>query len=181
MMTIHTEIAWIILFLALPPIIHAKHPHGQQNQNTSYYDYAKVIHVEPIIKRHRVRPPQHECGFERMDHDEYRPHTDNSTGNIIVGGVLGGVLGAQMSRKRYSHIPSIAGAVIGASLGHQISNRQQVKHRKHCRPSQRVQMEEHIKGYLLTYRYRGEHYTTRTRYEPGRRIKVRVEVTPMID
>jgi len=53
------------------------------------------------------------------------------------------VLGAQMSRKRYSYIPSIAGAVIGASLGHQISNYSQVKHRKHCQPTERAQMECH--------------------------------------
>jgi len=175
------QILWVLLFFVLSPTIHAKHPREQQHQNTSYYDYAKVIHVEPIIKRHRVRTPQHECEFERRNHDRYRSHTDNSTGNIIVGGVLGGILGAQMGRKRHNHIPSIAGAVIGASLGHQVSNHQQVKHRKHCRHAQHVQVEEHIKGYLVTYRYRGERYTTRMRHEPGRRLKVRVEVTPMVD
>ena len=38
--------------------------------------------------------------------------------------------------------------------------------------------EEHIAGYDVTYRYQGRLYHTRTDYDPGRRIRVRVEVTP---
>ena len=35
-----------------------------------------------------------------------------------------------------------------------------------------------LEGYLVTYRYAGRQYTTRTHQHPGKRIRVRVEVTP---
>jgi uncharacterized protein YcfJ len=39
--------------------------------------------------------------------------------------------------------------------------------------------EERIDGYHVTYRYKGEIFTTRLPYDPGDRLKVQVSVTPV--
>ena len=45
-------------------------------------------------------------------------------------------------------------------------------------PIGRNQFVERIEGYDVTYEYAGREYVTRMPYDPGERIRVRVDVTP---
>ena len=38
--------------------------------------------------------------------------------------------------------------------------------------------EERIDGYRVSYEYNGRQFTTRLPYDPGRKIRVRVDVRP---
>lgn len=47
-----------------------------------------------------------------------------------------------------------------------------------CQPVDRYAPQQHIVGYDVEYRYRGEVYMARMAYDPGERIRVQVTVTP---
>ena len=47
-----------------------------------------------------------------------------------------------------------------------------------CETRYTTREEREPDGYRVTYRYAGREYTTRTEQHPGKRIRVRVEVTP---
>jgi uncharacterized protein YcfJ len=45
-----------------------------------------------------------------------------------------------------------------------------------CETREEVREEERIEGYEVTYLYNGREYTTRTRNDPGSRLRVRISV-----
>ena len=47
-----------------------------------------------------------------------------------------------------------------------------------CTTSDIVREEERIDGYNVTYRYNGQKYRTRMPYDPGDRLRIRVDVRP---
>jgi uncharacterized protein YcfJ len=47
-----------------------------------------------------------------------------------------------------------------------------------CREVNSVTEQRRIVGYDVEYRYRGEVYTSRLNYDPGERLRVRVQVQP---
>jgi uncharacterized protein YcfJ len=47
-----------------------------------------------------------------------------------------------------------------------------------CETRYRSHREERIDGYNVLYRYKGQKYSTRMPYDPGYRIKVRVDIRP---
>ena len=55
---------------------------------------------------------------------------------------------------------------------------------EHARPVEssetryRHRREQRIDGYDVVYKYKGQRYSTRMPYDPGRRIKVRVDIRP---
>ena len=47
-----------------------------------------------------------------------------------------------------------------------------------CETNYRSHQEERIEGYRVVYKYQGQKYATRMPYDPGREIRVRVDVRP---
>jgi uncharacterized protein YcfJ len=43
-----------------------------------------------------------------------------------------------------------------------------------------VSYEEVLEGYQVTYRYQGERYQIKMPYDPGKRIKLRIQIEPVI-
>ena len=85
-------------------------------------------------------------------------------------------------------IATVAGTVIGASIGHEIASNgrvvtstSRVSYETHCRTEHRHHKERRIDGYNVTYRYKGETFTTVTHRDPGRRLRVMVNVVPVED
>ena len=82
-------------------------------------------------------------------------------------------------------LPAV-GTLIGAQVGHQAVNgdvqSQQTLagYEEHCRTQHQVSYEEVLDGYDVTYEYRGRHYQLVMPYDPGKRIKMRIQFTPMI-
>lgn len=174
----------------------------------SYYVYADVVDVEPLIQRHTVREPHEECsresyassssygrngrsGRHRHHHGGYGYQQDyyrGSHGNgaaTLLGGVIGGLVGSQFGGGNGKKVLAITGAMVGASIANQASRRRHETYASHHAPqrcttvtqSRRV---ETITGYSVRYHYQGQEFVKRVEEHPGDRIRVRVDVTPVV-
>ncbi len=150
--------------------------------NSSFIDEAKVTRVEAIYRTVEVAEPREVCHRERVRSSN---HVDHSSATpMILGGILGGVVGNQFGRGNGKDFMTIAGTVLGGSVGRDIGHRN--AHRggssrmvTQCETVNDYHTEEIPDGYRVTYRYKGERFTTRMPYDPGNFIKVRVAVKPI--
>ncbi|MEO0996954.1 MAG: glycine zipper 2TM domain-containing protein [Pseudomonadota bacterium] len=150
------------------------------------YDYARVVDVEPIVRYVQVQTPVREC-WEETRYREYGPRRDHgNVGGAIVGGLIGGVIGHQFGSGRGNDAMTVLGTLVGAAAG---SDAKRHGHREdelsiesypvqRCDVRYETHQEERIDGYHVTYVYNGQRLTTRTNYDPGERIRVRVSVRP---
>ncbi len=147
-----------------------------------YYDQARVIRVEPIVRTVRVAVPEHECWDEEV---RYPAQAKGAAGGMILGGVVGGVVGHQIGRGGGKDTATLLGTLVGAAVGHDIATKsaravghERVVYEERCRVVHDYRTEQRIDGYWVTYRYHGEIFTTRLPYDPGETLRVRVHVTP---
>jgi uncharacterized protein YcfJ len=153
------------------------------------YDYGRVVAVDPLVNRVRVSVPTQDCFDEtRYEEGGYRRTTNGKVGATLVGGLLGAVVGSQFGHGDGRRVATVAGAALGAAVGNQTatSNRGERGYYEEPRayPVQRCQTryedryEERIEGYRVSYVYDGRRYTTQMPYDPGERIRIRVDVRP---
>jgi len=95
--------------------------------------------------------------------------------------VAGGILGNQVGGGNGRTVATAAGAIAGAIVGDRMEDnngRRAVEEQ----PVQRCRTIDHWQtrndGYAVTYEYRGHTYNTVLPYDPGRRLRVNVSVTP---
>ena len=167
--------------LATPPSwSNSRHNRGHYDG----YDYARVTHVEPIVRQVRVETPRREC-WDETQRVAVRPPISNPAVGVptLIGSVIGGVIGHQIGSGRGQDVATVAGAVIGASVGYNtaarrnpVGVREEVVQRCEMRYEQGY--EERIDGYRVTYEYNGRQLTTRMPYDPGDKMRVRVAVAP---
>jgi uncharacterized protein YcfJ len=165
------------LVLSLP--LYAGNKHYQSNNH--FQDTARVTHVESLYKTVRVSTPQRECWQEQQykpSQNQYKSYTSTIAGSI-VGGVVGNQFGGGSGKK----IMTVAGALLGGSVGrdYNYNNSQQYSNYdtvEQCRVTERYHEEERSDGYRVTYRYKGQSYTTHMGHHPGKRIPVEVSVRP---
>ncbi|HNP35570.1 MAG TPA: glycine zipper 2TM domain-containing protein [Woeseiaceae bacterium] len=148
------------------------------------YDYAKVISVDPIRRFVTVRTPVRECWQEEERYvvERAAPGTAAST---FLGAIIGGVVGNQFGSGSGNNAATAAGAMIGAAVGNSTAQRRYgYQSEEYSRPVERCETrtrehrEERIDGYRVVYKYRGQKYATRMPYDPGRELRVRVDVRP---
>ena len=157
----------------------------------SDYAYARVVDVDPIVRHVRVSVPKRECYTEtRYDDVSYTesagPPSRPSPGAMILGGIVGAALGNQIGHGHGRRAATVAGAVIGTAIGHEASSRSPQRVVTESRPydAERCevrydeQFEDRVEGYRVTYEYNGIRQTTQLPYDPGDRIRVRVNVQP---
>jgi len=157
----------------------AKHDYADDN---SFTDRARVTNVEPIVRYIKVSNPRRECYDEPVTYT--RSHNNNSTGKTILGGILGAAIGNNIGHGKNRKKTAVAGAIIGATVANNTArngHHNEVRYEQRCDVSYVSHTEERIDGYNVTYKYRGQKYTTRMPYRPGKRIKVRVNVEPVFD
>jgi len=149
------------------------------------FDYARVIRTEPVYRQVRVSDPVRECYETPVYHTRSQP---KSAGGMLAGGIIGGIIGHQVGKGRGQRVATAVGTLIGAQIGHDAVNghgdgghrgKEIVGYEEHCETHKRVRYEEVLDGYNVTYKYRGRHYNIEMPYHPGKRIKVRVDVTPV--
>jgi uncharacterized protein YcfJ len=157
--------------------------YARDNRDYRDSDFARVIDVEPIVRRVRITTPDRECWNETQE--IYQPPR-SSAGSVILGGLIGGVLGHQIGHGNRS-APTVAGAVVGAAIGNQIGQQRAARDGyggvvgrdiQRCNVVYREDYEERVEGYRVTYVYNGREYTTRMPYDPGPRLRVDVNVRP---
>ena len=170
---------------------HNKWRHGPP---PSDYAYARVLDVDPIVHRVRVSEPRQECWTEtRYEETSYRERTGpaprGSAGSMILGGIIGAALGNQIGSGDGRRAATVAGAVIGSAIGHDVGDRRNPRNERvvtesrpydaeRCEVRYEERFEERIDGYRVTYEYNGIRQTTQLPYDPGDRIRVRVDVRP---
>lgn len=150
-----------------------------------FVDYAKVKDAKPVYATIEREIPQKSCWTERI-HKESRHH--NSATSTIMGGIIGGALGHAVGRGGDNKkIGAAVGTLLGASIGKDAANNRRAyrNHRfedvERCETHYRIESEEQLVGYDVTYQYRGEFYQTRTSEHPGKRMKVKVSLSPVVE
>ncbi|MEO8670922.1 MAG: glycine zipper 2TM domain-containing protein [Tahibacter sp.] len=152
------------------------------------FDWARVVRVDPVVERSRVPVADRYCYDEPVEVYEpgYRTHRNGGTvAGALIGGALGNLAGKGDGRKA----ATIAGALIGGSIGHDSDRRHGDGYRdgryatayeQRCEQRTSWRGSDEIVGYDVSYRYDGRLYHTQMNYNPGSRIRVRVDqdVTP---
>lgn len=153
---------------------------GRYSDRGPFIDYAKVVDVEPLTKAVRKSVPRRECWDEEVVH---RESGRRSTTGTVLGGLIGGAIGNELGHnKSNQRVGAVAGAVLGASIGSDLSRKRgssYVATEEVCKVYHDSIEEERVVGYKVRYRYRGQEFITRTKRHPGKRIKVRVNVSPV--
>lgn len=133
----------------------------------------------------------------------YYPNQGSTTGRTVatvIGGVIGAALGSQVGGGSARYATSAIGSMVGGLAGQKVyENAHRYPQRtgvvQVCDP---VQVNGNgypgtydqsgygygqgnstrVTAYDVTYEYAGRTYTTRTSYDPGSRLRVRVDVNP---
>jgi uncharacterized protein YcfJ len=149
------------------------------------YDYARVLSVQPNVRYVTVRAPVRECWEETRSYTvEHRP--PGNAGGTLVGAIIGGVVGHQFGSGRGNDAATVAGTLVGAAIGSGAGKRHApYETTRYERPVQRCETrytsrdEERIDSYHVIYSYNGRKYATDTPFDPGDRIRIRVDVRPV--
>jgi uncharacterized protein YcfJ len=154
----------------------------------SDYVYARVVHVEPMVRYVTVERPREEC----WDEVRYVPDGGRArvAGPTIAGGIIGGAIGRQFGDGRGRDALTVLGTLAGAAVAGERAARNQAYSAqrtrattattvRRCEVTTRRYTEERIEGYRVTYKYRGRHYSLRTAEPPGDRIRLRVSAVPV--
>ena len=105
---------------------------------------------------------------------------------MLFGAIVGGVIGHQFGGGHGRDAATAAGAFIGANHAAAATYRnghvvERTVYEESCHEVGHSRYVGEIEGYDVTYRYHGRVYHTRKAYDPGARIRVRVEVQPYDD
>lgn len=149
--------------------------------------YARVIEAQPIYREVAISTPQREC-YDEPVAGQYRARRGgDGTLAAVVGGVVGGVIGHRLGRGRHRAPVTIAGTLVGAGIGRHIARHRgdayaaPVSYQRVCQVVHDTRYERRLDGYDVIYQYGGETHRTRMPYDPGPRLRVRVDVTPVLD
>jgi uncharacterized protein YcfJ len=143
-----------------------------------FEDYARVVSSVPAYER--VNSPSQQC------YSEYEPATrrapDRNYAGGIIGGITGGIIGAQVGQGNGNKAATAAGAIAGAIIGDRMQN--QVRYDEdEGREVRRCRVTDHwenrLTGYQVTYEYAGRQYTALFPEDPGRTLRMRVNVEPV--
>ena len=159
----------------------------------TFYDSAPVLAVRPVTERTPVN--REECWSEHRRGYEERTVTRQDNGApigpaTVLGAIAGGVLGHQVGGGHGKDAATVGGAVVGGIVGNQIDRDQgnvvppsqsvEVERRPVTREVERCRTVQEVRevavGYDVHYRYGSREFTTRLPYDPGRRVKVAVDV-----
>jgi len=164
----------------------ADHHYRTASTDRAMYDYAEVLSSQPIIDYVTVKTPVREC-WEEMEYYTVDHGSRGTVGGTLLGAVIGSVIGHQVGSGRGNDAATVAGGLIGAAIGNDSARRRngdnygvetRARPVERCKTSYQEHREERIDGYRVTYRYHGQKYQTEMPHDPGRKIRVRVDVRP---
>tara|TARA_R110002074_G_scaffold41402_1_gene109746 strand:+ start:471 stop:989 length:519 start_codon:yes stop_codon:yes gene_type:complete len=134
-----------------------------------------VINYNPIKTTSEIRTPVQNCTEQLVQVD--------SKGNIIgtlIGAAIGGFVGSQIGGGTGNLAATAIGTLGGAAMGSNgLSNdwplkkkTQNYKKETVCTTSYNIQHETKIVGYMVTYNFEGQSYSTRMQTQPGKSIRL---------
>lgn len=155
----------------------ARYASPDDGDGNTHYGWADVLRVDPIYGVSRDDVPRQEC----YDQPVVRHEGSNTTAGTVLGAVIGGVLGNTVGKGDGRQAATVAGAVAGGAVGHGVAGRDSRDYNgteTRCREVRSVSEQRRLTGYDVEYRYHGEVYVSRLNYDPGERLRVRVNVMP---
>src|SRR5688572_24614615 len=131
-----------VIALGLVSMTAQADPRGNGRHNRDYddgYDYARVVHVEPIVTRVRVSSPARECWnetrYEEPSHYPDRRERRSIAGSTLLGGLIGAAVGHRAGHgSRHEGGAIAAGAIIGSTIGRDIAERRVDRNRPYSQP-----------------------------------------------
>jgi uncharacterized protein YcfJ len=156
---------------------------GDVYSSSEYTDYAEVIDVEPLVRDVHISDPRQECWQEEVYYQDHGPaDRGNTAARMVLGGLAGVVIGHQFGHGDDRDTNALAGGIIGSGLGYGLGGHRPrydgVDYEERCHVVNDYYTEERVDGYRVTYVYHGETFTTQLPYDPGDRLRVRVDVDP---
>ena len=163
---------------------------GQRcTESRTYAGYGNDRYYDPNDRNGDGYPDDRYYGRDGYSRDAYgyprQPTQTGSTAATVIGGIVGAVVGSQVGGGSARYATSAIGSMVGGMAGKQIYDN---AHRQPARVGRVVtcdpmydrdyQTGRNVSMYDVTYEYAGRQYTTRTSYDPGSRIRVRVDVHP---
>lgn len=146
--------------------------------------YAEVLRVEPIRIRSERSIPREECVERPVTEQRKRVEGWSPAARTVTGGAIGAGIGNAIGRGGGRDTATVIGGLIGAAIGAQSAYddtyvEDVTRYEIDCRTVYDRRSEERVAGYDVTYRYNGEVFTQRMNRDPGKRLPVRVSVTPL--
>ncbi len=155
-----------------------------RGQSKAVYDYARVLSSYPVVRYVTVTTPVKEC-WDDVEYYSVRNRQPGRAGKALFGAIVGGVIGHQIGSGRGNDAATIAGSLIGAAVGSnsgrhdaRVIDNQYSRPVRRCSTNYQEHQEERIDGYDVIYTYHGRKYSTRTPFDPGKKLKIRVDVRP---
>lgn len=158
------------------------------------YEYARVVRVQPIIVTDSYNERTRERCYDRPANGYYtyndgyyrdggyaQAGVSNRGVASVIGGIAGAVLGSQVGGGNGRLVGTAVGTMAGLAAGRSIydaNNRNYQGNVRVCEPVSYRRERDRVDGYDVTYEYAGRIYHTRSDYNPGDRIRVRVDVSP---
>lgn len=157
-----------------------RYPSGPQ-----FYETARVVEVVPQYREIRVSNPVRDCKQVPVT-TVHRQEAKKSPGGMLVGGLLGAAIGHQIGGGDGRKLATAVGTIVGANIGHEAANSDRhdtyTEHttlQESCEYYDEVSYDRQFDGYKVSYRYRGNTYTTVMDEDPGDSIRLRVQLTPV--
>ncbi len=163
----------------------------------SFGDRARVISTRPVLER--IPVSREECWNDRQRGYEERRVTRSDTGaaigpGTVLGAVVGGVVGHQFGHSSGGRDRgTAAGAIVGGLIGNQVDRDRngapvdtvEVERVPVERDVQRCRTVDEVRdatvGYDVRYEYNGRQFVTRMPQDPGRFLRVRVDLQPVFE
>ncbi len=158
----------------------------QAGQNETI-DFANVINAEPIYANVARVTPERQCWIEQVRYEIPQRHHRSKTPNI-VGALIGAAIGHNVAKsKSGQRAGRVAGAILGTSIASDIAqenaNRSvavEYRDEERCEIREHTRYEQVIVGYDVTYQYHGNTYRARLNDDPGERLRVAINVRPVL-
>jgi uncharacterized protein YcfJ len=165
-----------LVFALIATGVCAQDMRGSNADDNAHYGWADVLRADPVQGISRTEVPRQEC----YEQPVVRHEGGNGTVGTVLGAVIGGVLGNTVGKGDGRKAATVVGAVAGGAVGNRASDRGRDYEdtQTQCRQVSAISEQRRIIGYDVEYRYRGEVYTSRLNYDPGERLRVRVQVDP---
>ena len=167
----------------------ADSPYRVNGYDSDGYDYARVLDVDPLTRQVRVDTPRRDCYEQTRYQEDYPPPRRGTAGSTILGALIGAGIGNTIGSGDGRRVATVAGAIIGSAVGHDAGERRRDRDygyrsqpvaytQQRCDMRYETSYQERIDGYRVTYEYNGQRYVTQLPYDPGRRLRIRVNVEP---
>lgn len=156
-----------------------------RGRSAGVYDYARVLSAEPNYRYVTVTTPVKEC-WDDVEYYTVDHRPPGVAGSTLFGAIVGGVVGHQFGSGRGNDAATAVGSILGAAIGNNAAVRANADYRsvEYSRPVRRCDTryqsreEQRIDGYRVIYTYNGRKYATDMPYDPGKRLRIRVDVQP---